>query len=413
MRMRGGRGRFHRGGGFQPAQPITASAAKKLAIGRNIFGISDEEGEDGAKGGGASQPQHLPAALRGRGRGRFIRIGRGALPGMKLKKLVHGEIMDDAPFKPSGPTDDRPGLGYTGTNPSTLSKGGRGNSRWSRWQQLSRNRDKDNGKEDAETSPVSSDDEYGERASSSQASARKESKESRPVSRSSNSRRSMSPMDVDTGSGIKALVLTYENEETGILSGPNETKILFHVNQVWIKHPSAGYCQFAEIYSTADLSKHFYPGRQVSVLMRTIPKTRDVKGQAEAMWLQGQPPDEQLFRTRELGAELNFHLAQYQSGKCGKLEMVLSVDKHSSMDGTVHEYVSYEAGLIRLVGKDNGVVLFHLDQVWIVGGGRWVLYKDEMRKPLQNDYLPIGALVSLSVRKIPCSANSQLRYQAL
>ena len=66
---------------------------------------------------------------------------------------------------------------------------------------------------------------------------------------------------------------------------------------------------------------------------------------------------------------------------------------------------------IRLVGKDNGVVLFHLDQVWVVVAGKFVLMKDVMKKPLQYDYLPVGTLVSLSVRKLPCSANSQLRYQ--
>merc|ERR1719193_2342382 len=160
--------------------------------------------------------------------------------------------------------------------------------------------------ENKEMSEVSSEDEYGADAQSEEQSSKKiERKSSLPRNRVTSS-------PIDTELGTKALVLTYENEETGILSGPSETKILFHVNQVWIKHPSAGYCQFAEIYSTADLSKHFYPGRQVCVFVRNIPKTRDVKGQAEAVWLQGYPPEDDLFRTRELGAELNFHLAQYQ-----------------------------------------------------------------------------------------------------
>ena len=169
--------------------------------------------------------------------------------------------------------------------------------------------------------------------------------------------RSRSPAVVSGTSGMRVLVLTYENEEVGILSGQKDTKILFHINQVWIKHPSAGYCPFAEIYPTGDLSKHFYPGREVSCHIRDIPKTRDVKGQAESVWLHGFPPDDSLFRNRELAAELNFHLAQYQSGKFGKLEMVLSVDKHSSLEGTVQEYITHEMGLIRLVGKDGGVVL--------------------------------------------------------
>ena len=425
MRPGGGRGRFMRGGGGNLPPAIVPSAKPKLAIGRNVFPDSEEETEEGAGGGasggggsggrgGGGPGPHLPAALRGRFRGRFIRIGRGAVPGLKLKRLVHGH--DDTPIEHA--SDDHPGLGYTGQHPSGHGGGGgggaaksRGNTRWSRWQQLSRsNKDGDdkNGRdassENKETSPVSSDEEYGGGSALADESSKKDRS-----SRTSSNRRSASPLSEH--GGTKALVLTYENEEIGILSGPNDTKILFHVNQVWIKHPSAGYCQFAEIYSTADLSKHFYPGRQVNVLMRNIPKTRDVKGQAEVMWLQGPTPEDELFRTRELSAELNFHLAQYQAGKCGKLEMVLSVDKHSSMDGTVHEYVSYESGVIRLVGKDNGVVLFHLDQVWTFDDGKWILLKDIIKKPLQRDYLPVGSLVSLSVRKLPCSANSQLRYQ--
>jgi hypothetical protein len=34
-----------------------------------------------------------------------------------------------------------------------------------------------------------------------------------------------------------------------------------------------------------------------------------------------------------------------------------------------------------------------------------------MKKPLYEEYLPIGTRVALGLRKLPHSANSQLRYQ--
>ena len=68
-RMRGRAGRFSKGG---PGRLSVAAVSKpKLAIGRNVFQDSDEE-----KAGGAAPP--IP--IRARGRGRLIRIGRGALP---------------------------------------------------------------------------------------------------------------------------------------------------------------------------------------------------------------------------------------------------------------------------------------------------------------------------------------------
>ena len=385
-RMRG-RMRMMRGGtGVIPAPTSKA----KLAIGRNVF-PSDEDTE------GALPTSSVP--MRGRGRGRFVRIGRGALPGLKLKKLVHGEDVSTTPV-PTG--DDRPGLGFSGGGQLSV----RDNARWRRWQQLSRSgKDKEGngGSVPRDGSPGSGGselDEYGANAESLKKPTKKY------VSRSK------SPVTSGVN-GLRVSVLTYENEEVGILSGPKETKILFHINQVWIKHPSAGFSPFTEIYPTGDLSKHFYPGREVSCHIREIPKTRDVKGQAEAVWLQGFPPEPALFRFRELPAELNFHLAQYQSGKCGKLEMVLSVDKHSSLEGTVQEYVSFEMGVVRLMGKEGACALFHLDQVWIYEDRNWVLFKDVIKSPLSIDYLPIGSVVSLSVRKLPCSAYSHLRYQVI
>ncbi len=162
------------------------------------------------------------------------------------------------------------------------------------------------------------------------------------------------------------MVLTFENEEVGIMSGSKQAKVLFHVNQVWINHPTAGFCPFRELYPTMELSKHFYPGREVRCFKREVPPSREVSSQAWAVWLLGSPPDDELFRTAELAAELNFHLAEYLSGRLGRLDMVVPVAQHSSLDATVQEYISHELGVAKLLGTgDKGVVLFHLDQVFL------------------------------------------------
>ena len=49
--------------------------------------------------------------------------------------------------------------------------------------------------------------------------------------------------------------------------------------------------------------------------------------------------------------------------------------------------------------------------MWIYEGGRWLLYKEVMKKPLCEEYLTIGTRLALGLRKLPHSANSQLRYQ--
>eukprot|EP00092_Neocalanus_flemingeri_P001498 GFUD01001599.1.p1 GENE.GFUD01001599.1~~GFUD01001599.1.p1 ORF type:complete len:972 (-),score=277.02 GFUD01001599.1:75-2990(-) len=189
-------------------------------------------------------------------------------------------------------------------------------------------------------------------------------------------------------------------------------RILFHINQVWTNHPSAGFCPFREIHTTTSLSKHFYPGRSVLCWARSIPPTKQANFQATAVWLEGDSPDETLYRTAELAAELNFHLTEYQTGTLGKLDEVVPPSKHRSLEAVVQEYVSHEVGVARLTGADGGVVLFHLAQVWTFTT-TWVPYISVMTKPVCKDYLPVGTKVAVAVRKLPASVNSQLRYQAM
>ena len=63
---------------------------------------------------------------------------------------------------------------------------------------------------------------------------------------------------------------TFENEEVGVLTDHSTLTVLFHINQVWINHPSMGFVNFREIYPKSDLSKLLYPGRQVKCWARQI-----------------------------------------------------------------------------------------------------------------------------------------------
>jgi len=359
-----------------------------MAIGRNIFPDGEDESGFGRGRGRAKLAigrnvfnDETPG--RGGGRGRFPR-----------KNVAIGRNVFES--------EDRPGLGFT--KPKV-----RENSRWKRWQELCR---KKPGEEDPndniaefpsrETSPVS-DVELVESPTEPEVTSRPGSQQSHTRSRSPGH-----PIQ----QGHKVAVLTYENEEVGILSGPKDMRILFHINQVWTNHPSAGFCPYREIYPTTDLSKHFYPGRSVMCWARSIPPTKQANFQATAVWLEGDSPDETLYRTNELAAELNFHLTEYQTGTLGKLDEVVPPTKHRSLEAVVQEYVSHEMGVAKLTGADGGVVLFHLAQIWIFTT-TWVPYTTVINKPLCKEYLPVGTKVAVAVRKLPASVNSQLRYQAM
>ena len=65
---------------------------------------------------------------------------------------------------------------------------------------------------------------------------------------------------------------TFINEELGILTGLDRRDLvmLFHIDQVWINHPSIGYCNYTEIHPKTELSKHLYPGRPVLCWAREV-----------------------------------------------------------------------------------------------------------------------------------------------
>ena len=226
-----GRGR----GGFSKGVGRGAGFGKKpLAIGRNVFNPSDEE-EGGARG-------------RGRRRGR---AGH---------RNDHDTRSRD---------EDRPGLGF---KPKPKE-----NSRWKRWQELSRARPGEAGEQAGEDGNTSHLAELARQTS--------------PVSPEQSEEGATSTIEP----GQAVTVLTYETEEVGLLAGGGR-RVLFNIRQVWTQHPAFGYCPFREILPSADLSKHLYPGREVRCWADLVTGARGASHQASAVWLEGQPPPEQLFR---------------------------------------------------------------------------------------------------------------------
>ena len=174
-------------------------------------------------------------------------------------------------------SDDRPGLG--------LKLKARENNRWKRRQGLSR---KKGGEEDDEIEII---------AKFPSPEPSPEEKEDMPEPTPSPGLSTVSSSSQQPQhAGVKVTVKTFENEEVGILSGSSHVTVLFHVNQVWICHPSIGYCSFREIYPTSELSAHLSPGQAVLCWARQISQTRDCNYQATVVWLEGEPPSESLYR---------------------------------------------------------------------------------------------------------------------
>ena len=177
-------------------------------------------------------------------------------------------------------SDERPGLGFKAKP--------RDNNRWKRWQGLSR---KKPGEEEDEVEIIAkfpSPEPSPERAEST-------SKSKSPVQLELSMPSLSKPQTQHVG--VKVTVKTFENEEVGILTGSSHVTVLFHMNQVWVEHPSIGYCSFREIYPSWELSKHLYPGRSVLCWARQIPATKDCNYQATVVWLEGAPPPDTLYRS--------------------------------------------------------------------------------------------------------------------
>ena len=78
----------------------------------------------------------------------------------------------------------------------------------------------------------------------------------------------------------------------------------------------------------------------------------------------------------------------------------------------VVEYVTHELGVLRLA-ESGEAALFHLEQVWCRTAAGWSQHRQAMAAPLAQGYLPVGTAVQVAVRRLPATAPSALRWQAL
>ena len=197
----GGAGSTASRGGKLPPRP-------RMAIGRNVFGQTGEP----------DLLEEMGMSMTGRGRGAKVAIGRNVFNPSTPKRRRHsGGATGVGGLMPG----DCPGLGFQGDSSSF--RGNRKNSRWMRWQSLCRKKPGEEG-------------DAGEREDEREEGETGDEEDHRSTSRLSHqgSTRSRSPTSSTVGSqGHKVSVLTYHNEEVGVLVSANqELRVLFHVSQV-------------------------------------------------------------------------------------------------------------------------------------------------------------------------------------
>jgi len=222
----------------------------------------------------------------------------------------------------------------------------------------------------------------------------------------------------DFKNGKAATIVKYNNEESGILSCGGEAKaVMFHVNQMWVFQSGIGWAHFRELYPTSELKAMFPPNSKLKCNIKRVDGGM-VNFQATAVWLEGPPPPE--YRTKEMMDDTQklCSSAKYSTGYVYYLNNLQAGGLDSiPREGVVQEFLSLETGLIRLTDSDCSVVLFNLGQIWIQKGrGNYAsscLLKDDGRKILPQDYIPVGTKVVVTMRPIPAHKFSQLKYQAI
>ena len=318
---------------------------KKLAIGRNVFCESDEDKDDDQNCG-------------------YSKVER--------KVFVPDERQG---FKPK-PKE---------------------NSRWKRWQELSRKTGDEDDLDEIAKFPSPSRDASPEPDKDLPVKAEAFRPPSRLSNVSSTSASESQQQTQQQRKGMKVNIKTFENEEVGIMTGGNGLVVLFHINQVWINHPSVGYCNFLEVYPKCDLSKLLYPGRSALCWARSVAGPK-CNYQATVVWLEGEAPGEEVYRTPDLLHHLDLQLAEFLSGRLASLHTLTATPSSlRSVGGVVQEWVSHEVGVVRLDEEDGGVALFHIGQAWAYKSC-WVPYTSVMTKPAHLDYLALGTSVLLAVR---------------
>jgi len=231
----------------------------------------------------------------------------------------------------------------------------------------------------------------------------------------------------DKNTGVEGSVVELISNQAGYLQVSDESKkylIYFHVNHVWVKHDTLGVCKFLEIYSREKLDKMIHVGStRVRCNAREI-KSKKADYQATIVWVINDTNNCQLpliYRTSDLKDDLmlKHHDLLYSETGLQKFNIdPLAGAFDVATEAIVHEYISLETGLLKAVGLDEGIVLFHLNQVWVEDSEKnnaelqKIPLSKVQKKDLQLGYLPIGTKVMVNVRELPASECSELKYQA-
>ena len=135
--------------------------------------------------------------------------------------------------------------------------------------------------------------------------------------------------------------------------------------------------------------------------------------QATAVWTSRQPPQylQQTSLLPELRLRLSEHLFRTTREEQYKTNPLAGAGDLCVL-GTVVEFISQEAGLIRLDGTQDAA-LFHLEQVWRKGRSGLELILPKLESNLKDCALPLGSKVFVNVRRLPAHPGSCLSYQAI
>ena len=176
--------------------------------------------------------------------------------------------------------------------------------------------------------------------------------------------------------------------------------------EVWLAEDGGrSWLQLRELLPVSELSTIFAKDSRVQINARKA-DAAPYEYQATAVWREGKaPPD---YRTKEWYEDLQ-RVAVCQRQRVPVTEPLTT---SSAREAVVQEYLSWEAGLVRLLDQDRGVALFSLENVWVTEGGqgRPLAQLDDR---LLQDHLPPGAKVTVVVKPLVAAKHSQLRYQTI
>ena len=223
--------------------------------------------------------------------------------------------------------------------------------------------------------------------------------------------------------GVSGKIVAYISGKIGVVKldeqaagGDKADLAVFHVAQVWQRSSyDSKVNKFLEFYSSDDLQSRFEIDKSVCFNARRLVDEGNYKLQATAVWSgKRRLPN---YRTEALHIELEASLAEINN--CITKSINYSYDPLEGMSniaatGEIQEYVSAEMGLVRISGEDS-VVLFHLNQVWSAQtkkSNNFVRHVDVQTEVLEQ-FLPVGTLVFVAFKPIPCNADSELKHQAV